>query len=136
CVALHTPFGPSKTAVPPLTSRRVQPSMVVGLVSGTGAGLAETFVCATADGCVALIACLVSNDSEVWAPRFALLCALMVAVALWFANEPGNVTRSDLAEASGGSAEEVTFLDEERRSFDEKRIQIQSANPSEAKGQR
>jgi len=83
--------------------------MVVGLVSGTGAGLAETLVCATADGCVALIACLVSNDSEVWAPRFALLCALMVAVALVFANEPCNVTRSDLAEASGGSAEEVTF---------------------------
>ena len=83
--------------------------MVVGLVSGTGAGLVETFVCSTADGCGALIACFVSNDSEVWAPRFDVLCALMVAVALVFANEPCNVSRSDLAEASGGSAEEVTF---------------------------
>src|SRR6266851_2156840 len=46
--AFHVPFGPSNTAVPPLTSRTVHPSMVVGLVSGTGAGLGETFVCSTA----------------------------------------------------------------------------------------
>ena len=31
------PLGPSNTAVPFITSRSVQPSMVVGLVSGTGA---------------------------------------------------------------------------------------------------
>ena len=47
-VAFHTPFGPSKTAVPPLTSRMVHPSIVVGLVSGTGAGLVEIFVRSTA----------------------------------------------------------------------------------------
>ena len=34
--ALKIPFGPSKTAVPLTTSRTVQPSMVVGRVSGTG----------------------------------------------------------------------------------------------------
>src|SRR6478735_4691017 len=31
------PLGPSNTAVPFITSRSVQPSMVAGLVSGTGA---------------------------------------------------------------------------------------------------
>src|SRR5436309_8596695 len=71
-IAFHTPFGPSNTAVPPLTSRRVQPSMVVGLVSGTGAGLVETFVRSTAGGCGVIIVCLVSNDSDVWAPRFGV----------------------------------------------------------------
>src|SRR5215470_8248446 len=63
-VALHTPFGPSRTAAPSRTSRRVQPSMVVGFVSGTGAGFLETFVRSTAGG-----------DSEVWTPRFELSCA-------------------------------------------------------------
>src|SRR5262249_50292168 len=32
----QTPSGPSRTAVLPMTSRTVHPSMVVGLVSGTG----------------------------------------------------------------------------------------------------
>jgi len=35
-VTLQTPLGPSTTAVPLLTSRSVQPAMVVGLVSGHG----------------------------------------------------------------------------------------------------
>jgi hypothetical protein len=35
-VAVQTPPGPSRTAVPSRTSRTVQPSIVVGLVSGTG----------------------------------------------------------------------------------------------------
>ena len=34
--AVRTPSGPSSTTVPPRTSRTVQPSIVVGLVSGTG----------------------------------------------------------------------------------------------------
>src|ERR1700704_5446229 len=34
--AVRTPSGPSRTAVPPRTSRTVQPSIVVGLVSATG----------------------------------------------------------------------------------------------------
>jgi hypothetical protein len=38
-LALHTPLGPSKTAVPPLTSRITHPAMVVGLVSATAVGL-------------------------------------------------------------------------------------------------
>jgi hypothetical protein len=75
--------------------------MVVGFVSGTGAGLVETFVRSTAGG-----------DSEIWAPRFGLACALMLAVALVFVDEPWTVSRFDLAEASGGSAEEVTFSTE------------------------
>jgi hypothetical protein len=83
--------------------------MVVGLVSSTGAGLAETFVRSTAGGCGALIACFVSNDSEVWAPRFDGSAALVVAVAVGFADEPCAVSRSDLAEASGGFAEEGDF---------------------------
>src|SRR3954447_22406990 len=33
--AVRTPSGPSRTAVPPRTSRTVQPSIVVGLVSAT-----------------------------------------------------------------------------------------------------
>ena len=33
-VTFQTPFGPSMTAVPLTTSRSVQPSIVVGLVSG------------------------------------------------------------------------------------------------------
>ena len=35
-VAIRTPSGPSRTTVPPRTSRTVQPSIVVGLVSGAG----------------------------------------------------------------------------------------------------
>src|SRR4051812_43304416 len=33
--AVRTPSGPSRTAVPPRTSRTLQPSIVVGLVSAT-----------------------------------------------------------------------------------------------------
>src|ERR1043166_7443645 len=33
--AVRTPSGPSRTTVPPRTSRTVQPAIVVGLVSGT-----------------------------------------------------------------------------------------------------
>jgi hypothetical protein len=49
-VALQIPPGPSKTAVPPTTSRTVQPSIVVGFVSGVGAGLGTIFAapCSTA----------------------------------------------------------------------------------------
>jgi hypothetical protein len=106
--AFHTPFGPSKTAVPPLTSRIVHPSMVVGLVSGTGAGLVEAFVRSTAGGCGALVACFVSEDSVVWALSFEVSCvlvvAVVVAVATVFAGEPCTASRFDLA-VSGGSAE-------------------------------
>ena len=37
-VTFQTPFGPSITATPFTTSRSVQPSIVVGLVSGVGVG--------------------------------------------------------------------------------------------------
>src|SRR5271166_3227337 len=37
------PLGPTKTALPSTTSRTVQPSIVVGLVSGTALGLDEIF---------------------------------------------------------------------------------------------
>ena len=42
-LARQTPLGPSSTTEPPLTSRTVQPSMVAGLVSGTGVGRLEPF---------------------------------------------------------------------------------------------
>lgn len=42
---LRMPSGPSKTAVPLVTSRNIQPSMVVGLVSGVGVSL--TGVCSS-----------------------------------------------------------------------------------------
>jgi hypothetical protein len=38
-VTFTGPLGPSKMTVPPITSRTVQPGMVVGRVSGVGAGL-------------------------------------------------------------------------------------------------
>lgn len=41
---LNIPLGPSKTAVSPRTSRTFQPSMVVGLVSGTGVSLGKLSV--------------------------------------------------------------------------------------------
>jgi len=41
-LTVKVPFGPSKTAVPSVTSRSIQPSMVVGLVSGTGVRFART----------------------------------------------------------------------------------------------
>jgi len=107
-VAFHTPFGPSKTTVPPLTSRIVHPSMVVGLVSGTAAGLVEPFVPSTAVGCGALVACFDSNEPVVWAPRFEVSCALLVAEAIVFADEPCTASRSDWA-AWGGSAEELAL---------------------------
>ena len=107
-VAFHTPFGPSKTTVPPLTSRIVHPSIVVGLVSGTAAGLVEPFVRSTDAGCGAPMACFDSNESLVCAPRFEVSCALPVAVAIVFADEPCTANRSDLA-AWGGSAEELAL---------------------------
>jgi hypothetical protein len=42
-VTLQTPFGPSITAVPLITSRSVQPSIVVGLVSGVGVSFRASF---------------------------------------------------------------------------------------------
>jgi len=84
----------------------VHPSIVVGFVSGTGAGLVETFVRSTAGGCGALVACFVSKESVVWAPRFEVSCVLLIAVAMVFADEPCIASRSDLS-ASGGSAESL-----------------------------
>src|ERR1700746_675131 len=40
-VTFQAPFGPSITAVPLTTSRSIQPSIVVGLVSGVGVSLAR-----------------------------------------------------------------------------------------------
>ena len=80
--------------------------MVVGLVSGTGAGLVETLVRSTAVNCGALVACFVSNESVVWAPRFEVSCALLVVVAMVFAD----ANRSDLAASGRSSAEELTVL--------------------------
>src|SRR5215471_15959786 len=51
-VTLQTPFGPFITAVPFTTSRSVQPSIVVGLVSGVGVsfvGVRASFTLAPAD---------------------------------------------------------------------------------------
>src|SRR5262245_39379253 len=42
-VTRQTPSGPSRIAVAPTTSRTVQPSIVVGLVSGSETGLIEAF---------------------------------------------------------------------------------------------
>src|SRR5215471_10173014 len=105
-VAFHTPFGPSNTAVPPLTSRMVHPSMVVGLVSGTGAGLVETFGRSTTVDCGALAACFVSDESMVCAPRFEVSCAVLVTVAMVFAG----ASRSGLGTSGRSSAEELTVL--------------------------
>ena len=60
--ALHTPFGPSKTAVFPLTSRITHPAMVVGFVSATAVGLDKS-VRATAVRCGAFAACFMSEGS-------------------------------------------------------------------------
>src|ERR1700736_986618 len=102
-VAFQMPLGPSKTAVPPLTSRTVHPSMVVGLVSGTGMGLVETFVRSTAVGPGGLVFCFFGNETKcvVWALFFEVSCArpIAVAVGLGLVGEPG--IRSDLA-GSGG----------------------------------
>jgi hypothetical protein len=47
--AVQIPPGPSKTAVPPTTSRTVQPSIVIGFVSGICVGLDMIFApCSTA----------------------------------------------------------------------------------------
>jgi hypothetical protein len=80
--------------------------MVVGLVSGTGAGLVETFGRSTAVDCGALAACFVSDESMVWAPRFEVSCAVLVTVAMVFAG----ASRSGLAASGRISAEELTLL--------------------------
>jgi hypothetical protein len=53
-VTFKVPLGPSNTTDPPTTSRTVQPGMVVGRVSGVGAGLGPGRVfarcCAAASG--------------------------------------------------------------------------------------
>jgi len=94
--------------------------MVVGFVSGTGAGLVEALMRSTAG------TCFVSDDSEVWVLRFEVSCAWV------FADELCDVSCSDLAEAS----EEVAFSTDSDAALMKKRIPIQSANPSEANGQR
>ena len=89
----------------------VHPSIVVGLVSGTGAGLVETFVRSTAVDCGVRAACFVSNESVVCAPRFDVSCALLGAVTIVLAD----ASRSDLAAAGRSSADRVDRFDGERR---------------------
>ena len=62
-VARHCPLGPSKTAVPPTTSRTVQPSMVLGFVSGAGACLGKllSYWMATALGLGDVAFCCVAS---------------------------------------------------------------------------
>src|SRR5215472_7608204 len=68
-VTFQTPFGPSITAMPLTTSRSVQPSMVVGLVSGVGVsfvGLRVSFTLAPVDavpGDATVGSLLASRDS-------------------------------------------------------------------------
>src|SRR5215831_16341299 len=68
-VTFQTPFGPSITAVPLTTSRSVQPSMVVGLVSGVGVsfvGLRASFTLAPVNavlGDATVASLLASRDS-------------------------------------------------------------------------
>src|SRR5262247_1666508 len=81
----------------------VHPSMVVGLVSGAGAGLVLR---STTVGRDAFAPCFVSNDS-VWRPRFEPSCARPVVAAMVLADEPCTASRFDFA-GSGGSAS--TFL--------------------------
>ena len=111
-VAFQMPLGPSRTAVPPLTSRIVQPSIVVGLVSGTGVGLVETFGRSAASP-AALVFCFFGNRTRcvVFAARFEGSCArpIPVAVAVGLVGEPGTSSRSDLARSAGG-VEELTCL--------------------------
>jgi hypothetical protein len=103
-VAFQTPLGPSRTAVPPLTSRIVQPSMVVGFVSGTGVGLAETFVRSPV-GRGALVFCFVGNETKcvVGATFLNASCAraIAVAVGVGLVGKLRSSSRSDLA-GSGG----------------------------------
>jgi len=61
------PFGPSKTAVPPITLRTVQPLMVAGLVSGTATGRAESFAGSTTVGAGENVACFVGKETAVGA---------------------------------------------------------------------
>ena len=61
-LALHTPFGPSKTAVFPLFSRITHPAMVVGLVSATAVGLDKS-IRSTAVRWGAFAACFMSEGS-------------------------------------------------------------------------
>src|SRR5262249_62004836 len=94
------------TAVLPFTLRMLHPSMVVGLVSGTGAGLWETFGRSSPVGLAAPVACFV--ESVGWRPRLEVSCALPIAVAIVFADEPSAASRSDFAPV--GSAEDSAFL--------------------------
>jgi hypothetical protein len=59
---LRMPSGPSKTAVPLATSRSVQPSIVVGLVSGVGASLTRVCRSLAIDGVVGVA----PTDDFVW----------------------------------------------------------------------
>ena len=58
CAARQAPLGPSSTTVPPATSRIVQPSTVVGRVSGIaglGKTLARSCVAAAADAMLLVV---------------------------------------------------------------------------------
>ena len=64
-LTFRMPFGPSKTAVPPITLRTVQPLMVAGLVSGTAMGRAESFVRSTTVGAGESVFCFVGKETAV-----------------------------------------------------------------------
>ena len=83
-VTLQIPFGPSKMAVPPITSRTVQPSIVVGLVSATAMGLVERFARSLVVGPRVIVFCFVGKETAfvVWAPPLDASCARPVVLAV------------------------------------------------------
>ena len=72
-VARHCPLGPCKTAVSPTTSRTTHPSMVLGLVSGTGVCLG------TLRPCLMVIA--LGRGDAVFCCAYLVDCILVGAVA-------------------------------------------------------
>jgi hypothetical protein len=122
-VALNIPSGPSKTAVPPTTSRTIQPSIVLGRVSGTAVGLGKSALCWIAAsrgfGRVVFrwsagVAVFVDAETCGAAPRDGW-CATAVAVGagiLWPVGAPGVVSRSDLR-ATQSASPEASLCDEQ-----------------------
>src|SRR5271166_6547021 len=80
-LTFRMPFGPSKTAVPPITLRTVQPLMEAGLVSGTATGRAESFARSTAVGAGESVVCFVGKETAVGA-RESVACFVGNGIAL------------------------------------------------------
>jgi hypothetical protein len=128
---VQMPSGPSKTAVPLVTSRSIQPSMVVGLVSGTGVRFARE--CRGGDDVFDLVSC--STPFPVATSGYICFCpaagcsAVCGAAARSGATVSRGCTNSGEGEAAAGSGGDLGVdIDNNQSSDKAQRLTISLAS--------